>query len=380
MNELQPHQNPRQIQSYVLGIILILLFVVVCRLFAPFFTVLLWSILLYIMLSPLHRRLIRNLNFNSMKGKILRNIWAGVFAVGTIIIILLPLLFIVFLFIRQVLELGYFIRDILYNKPDYLHDIFLKISRITGDVFGELIDVSPDKIIQELGGIIGKGLNFAGSISTGIALNIVNFIVSILLMLFTLFFLFVDGPYLSRLALRAIPIKSEYRGTLSAKFLDITRNLFFGYIIVALLQSVVAYIIFVIFGIEGPLVLAVITFFLTFIPVIGAGIMYIPLGFLQIAEGDTTSGIIFLVLCVVFISGIDSVLRPFFMRDRLNLHPLIIFFAILGGLAVFGFNGFILGPVLVILFLTVLDIFLIEHRITSNEQPEAVDKNNNSKT
>jgi predicted PurR-regulated permease PerM len=184
-------------------------------------------------------------------------------------------------------------------------------------------------------------------------------------MVFSLFFFYADGPYLSRLVLRAIPIRAEYISTLTRKFMDITRNLFFGYIIVALLQAVVAFVIFTIFKVNGSLVLAVVTFLFVFIPVLGATVVYIPIAVLKIASGNIAGGLVFFIVSAVFISGIDNILRPFFLRDRIQLHPLIIFFAILGGLAVFGFNGFILGPVLVILFLTVLDLFLTEHKISS---------------
>jgi predicted PurR-regulated permease PerM len=95
----------------------------------------------------------------------------------------------------------------------------------------------------------------------------------------------------------------------------------------------------------------------------GATVIWIPLGIFKIAGGDIAGGIVFMVVSAVFISGIDNVLRPFFLKDRIRLHPLIILFAIFGGLASFGFNGFILGPVLVIFFLTVLDMFLTEHKI-----------------
>ena len=188
-----------------------------------------------------------------------------------------------------------------------------------------------------------------------------------LLMAFSMFFFFVDGPYLARLALRAVPIKNEYISTLTTKFLDTTRNLFLGYIIVAALQSVVAYIIFTIFGVKGSLVFAVITFFLVFVPMFGAAVIWVPIGIFKIAGGEIAGGIAFMLISAVFISGIDNVLRPFFLKDRIRLHPLIILFAIFGGLASFGFNGFVLGPVLVIFFLTVLDMFLAEHKIGGAE-------------
>jgi len=373
--QMQPNQNSRQIQSYVFGAILILLFIAVCSLFSSFFTVLLWSVLLYIMLSPLHRRIVRNLDLTTLKGKILRKIWAGVFAVGTMIIILLPFLFIVFLFLGQAIELRNQITEFMDTNPNY-NDILNNISGFIRNISGGHIEISNENIKQQIMSFIGPGLQYSVTLSRNIAMYIGNFLVSIMLMVFTLFFLYIDGQYLSRLLLNAIPIKQEYISTLSAKFLDITRNLFLGYIIVAFLQAILAYIIFIIFGINGALVLAVLTFFLVFIPIIGAGILYVPLGIYLIAEGNTTGGILFLIVCTIFLFGLDSILRPMFLKDRINLHPLIIFFAILGGLVVFGFNGFILGPVLVLLFLTVLDLFLIEHKINDSEQQNTEDTNN----
>jgi predicted PurR-regulated permease PerM len=83
-------------------------------------------------------------------------------------------------------------------------------------------------------------------------------------------------------------------------------------------------------------------------------------------SGDVLGGAIFLSVSAVFISTLDNFLRPLFLHNRIQLHPLIIFFAILGGLRTFGFNGLILGPMLVILFLTVLDLFLTEHRMETD--------------
>jgi predicted PurR-regulated permease PerM len=96
---------------------------------------------------------------------------------------------------------------------------------------------------------------------------------------------------------------------------------------------------------------------------IGGSLIWVPLGIARIVNGDLAGGIIFLIVSGVVISLLDNILRPMFLQNRIQLHPLIIFFAILGGLRTFGFNGLILGPMAVILFLTVLDLFLTEHEI-----------------
>jgi predicted PurR-regulated permease PerM len=78
-----------------------------------------------------------------------------------------------------------------------------------------------------------------------------------------------------------------------------------------------------------------------------------------------------MVLCAIFISFLDNFLRPMFLKDRIKIHPLLIFFSILGGLKAFGFNGIILGPMIVILFFTIVDIALENESATPEATREA---------
>ena len=370
MSELKtkPAPPPRSLQSYILGGILILLLLAVFRLFAPFFTALLWSTLLYIMFNPPHRLLVKKIKPDTLKGKIMLNFWAAVFSIGTMVLIIFPISVVARIFLRQILELGHYVQNFLNGRPEYISELYEKIARFISGFSSEQLLVTANEIEAQVKTLLANEMQRMVYLSRNIIQNIGSFTGTMLLMLFSMFFFYIDGPYLSQIVLRAVPIKREYLSTLIKKFKDITRNLFFGYIIVALLQSLVAYIIFTIFNIQGSLVLSVLTFMLVFIPMFGGTIIYIPLSVIKILNGNIAEGIIFFAVCVVFISGIDNILRPFFLKDRIKLHPLIIFFAILGGLFAFGFNGFILGPVFVILFLTVLDLFLTEHKIGDQDQ------------
>jgi predicted PurR-regulated permease PerM len=366
MSDSQPagkFSPPKRVQSYTFGIILVILLLMVCRLFAPFFTALLWSTLLYILISPLHHFAIRKLDFSTTKGMILKNVWAAVFALGTIVIILIPLVFVASLFFRQIMDLLRFSRDIFSRRPEIIDELLDKISVFIKDISADQIYISGDEIRHRLLGLMSSGLQNAVSFSTTLTRNISRFFLGIVLMVFCLFFFFSDGPYLSRLVFRAIPIRREYIGVLKNKFMDITRNLFFGYIMVALIQALMAYIIFSIFRVQGSLVFAALTFICVFIPMLGGGLVWLPLGILRIISGDIAGGIIFLIVAGTFISLLDNVLRPMFLKDRIQLHPLVIFFAILGGVTTFGFNGIVLGPIVVIFFLTILNMFLTEHEI-----------------
>jgi predicted PurR-regulated permease PerM len=353
-------RSPAKVHIYVLGGILVLLFIAMGRLFAPFFTVFLWSVLFYVILSPLHRRVVKKLDFNTFRGKLLRSIWAAVFALGTAVLILMPLFFLAVRFVRQIIDLARKTADTFNSGPAALQDLLRTLSDWIHDVTLGQVELSAEQISAQISSLVSSALQYLVQTCSSIVFNVSFFFLSLALMIFCLYFFYLDGPYLARLLLHSIPIRKEHLSALSGKFLDITRNLFFGYIIVALIQAAMAFGIFLIFKIDGALVFAGLTFFCVFVPIFGGSLVWIPIGAAMFLNGRTGEAVLFLLVSMIFISGIDNFLRPWFLKTRIQLHPLIIFFAILGGLSVFGFNGLVLGPLLVILFLTVLDLFLAE--------------------
>lgn len=124
------------------------------------------------------------------------------------------------------------------------------------------------------------------------------------------------------------------------------------------------------------LFLSVLLMFASFIPLMGAALVWLPVGVAICASGAFVKGIIILVLSAVCISFLDNFLRPLFLKDRNQVHPLVIFFSILGGISFFGMNGLILGPLIVILFFTVLDLLVSSKKAANAEakSPEKAEK------
>jgi predicted PurR-regulated permease PerM len=360
-DSIQP--PPKTIQNIVFGVILIVLFLLVCRLFASFFTVLLWSVLFYVLAVPVYQRITKKMNFSTFWGKIFKNILAALFSLGTIILILIPLAFVVSQFLRQIMELIRMARDFFIAKPEAVNETLEYISELIGDLTSGMIIIRPDEIQRRIVQLLSASLQNLLHISSTIARDVGSFLLGMVFMLFCLFFFYMDGAYLSRIALHIIPIRKEYITALVAKFKEITRNLFLGYIMVGLVQAVLAYIVFTFFQVRGSLVFASLVLVCSFIPMFGAGLVWFPLGIVRVLGGNILGGIIFLLVSGIVISTLDNFYRPLFLQHRIQLHPLFIFVSILGGVTSFGFNGLILGPMLVILFLTVLDLFLAEHNI-----------------
>ena len=359
----EPTRKTKNIQNLVFGVILIFLFVLVGRLFAPFFSVLLWSILFYVLFKPLHDKCTARFNRATFRGKLAINIISAAFSVGVIFLILVPLSFVAFQLFRQIIESIRQLRDYLSSHSFNEMTILENISRLIRELSSEQIVISADDIRARMLGFLSTGLQSLLRASGNAARNVGSFVVSLVFMVFSLYFLFVDGSYLSRLALRVIPIKKEYLKTLVTKFKEITRQLVLGYIIIALAEAVAAFVIFTVFRVTGAMVFATLVFCFSFFPLVGPTVVYIPLGLMRILNGNPGNGILLILVSAAFISTIDNFLRPFILKDRIQLHPLIIFFAILGGISAFGLNGMILGPMAVIIFLTVFDLFLTEHKM-----------------
>ncbi len=353
----------KDIQKAVFGIILVLLFIIVCKIFSPFFSVLLWSTLLFVLLSPLHQRISVKITSQKLRGKIARTCLAALFAVSTVILIVLPLFFIVYQFFIQMRELALSASVMFDENPELFSDINTNLSNFLFQVTGGNILISPEQISQQAKSFISRGFQWSVQAGSDIIKNVGGFVINLLFMIFCLFFFYLDAMQLRTLVTNAIFIRRDYMQALIGKFKDTTRSLFLGYLLVALIQGVIAFIIFVVFRVDSSLVFAILTVICAFIPMVGAVVVWLPLGLFMFINGEYIKAVIFMILCGGIISTVDNILRPIFLKDSIKLHPLVIFFSILGGIISFGFNGLILGPMLVIFFLTVLDLFLNEHKI-----------------
>ncbi|MDD7011898.1 MAG: AI-2E family transporter [Candidatus Treponema excrementipullorum] len=335
-----------------------LLFFLLMAMLQPFFTVILWAALLYVLFKPLHGKIFKKMDKTKRFFELKRNLLAAVFSVGIFLLIIGPLVGIGFMLVQQLLSFLTGIENFLLENPDFFtsSEIGIFINGLIEDF--SFINLNEINLKAEI-------LNFVQNYSSGIfsmGKSILSgtgaFILSLLFTIFALYFCFLDGPYLASLIGKIIPIDPDYMKTLGTKFSEITRNLFSGYILVALYQGLAAFIIMSIFRVQGSLLFSVVLMIASFIPLLGAAIVWVPIGIVLCLTKSVFIGIFFLILCGFCVSFLDNFLRPIFLKDRINVHPLVIFFSILGGLQVFGMNGLLLGPMIVILFFTVLDMLV----------------------
>ena len=248
------------------------------------------------------------------------------------------------------------------DKDAPLNELVMQISMGT-------IDLSVFDVKKEVMNFFLQYTNTIVRYATSIAKNIGNFVISLLFMCFSLYFLFIDGQYLGSVLVTAIPIQVSEGQKLAAKIKDTISNLFMGYFLVSICQFVAAFIVYTLFQVEGALLLSFLTFFSSFLPFFGCALVWAPIGIEMLLTASVFKGILFLCVAGIFISSVDNFLRPMFLQNRVQIHPLLIFFSILGGIQFFKLNGIVLGPLFVILLFTLIDIARTSDSTDVEESP-----------
>jgi predicted PurR-regulated permease PerM len=176
-------------------------------------------------------------------------------------------------------------------------------------------------------------------------------------MLYTMFFFFLDGPRIVQAAMSHLPITDSDKHHMLDQFVSVTRATLKGTVLIGLAQGVLGGLAFWVVGIEGAIFWGTVMTVLSIIPGIGGALVWAPAAIILIAVGEVGRGILLALFCALVVGSVDNLLRPILVGRDTKMHELMIFFSTLGGLLVFGAMGFVLGPVLAALFLTVWDIF-----------------------
>lgn len=192
--------------------------------------------------------------------------------------------------------------------------------------------------------------------------GITHFVFWIFVMFFTLFYFLIDGKRALRYLMQLSPLRDEHDRLLIKKFISISRATLKGTIVVGVIQGLLGGITFWIAGIPSPAIWGIVMVLFSIIPMVGTGIVWLPAGIIMLLLGDIWQGVFILAVGVGIISVIDNILRPKLVGKDTQMHPLMVFFATLGGLAFFGLPGFIIGPIIVSLFLALGEIYNIEFR------------------
>jgi predicted PurR-regulated permease PerM len=225
--------------------------------------------------------------------------------------------------------------------------------------------------------ILNKGAELVGSIGTFLAgalsaatRGTVLFFFNFFILLYTMFFFLKDGPRLLRSALSYLPLAEADKQRMLDKFMSVTRATLKGTVLIGTMQGVLSGLAFWVVGIDGAIFWTTLMVVLSIIPGIGGALVWVPAVILLIAQGALWRGIGLAIFCALIVGSIDNVVRPWLVGRDTRMHDLLILFSTLGGLLAFGASGFIVGPIIAALFVTVWEIFGVAFRDALPEQPD----------
>ena len=321
------------------GVLLLsaVLLYLVWRIVAPLWQPLMWAVLLGALLAPSTARLARRLGNRPRLA-------AGLMMVGVVLLLLLPILAIGAAVTAQAAQLLGRIdtQAIRSTSLDLSHVPFLQkplawLEATVGISWGQIegwIVAGTKHLLQVMAS--SGGAVMLGAIGT---------IVSFVLMLFVLFFVLRDGPSFAARAVRMLPIEAHLRGRLWRHLIDVTRAVFMGIGLTALVQGFLLGTGFAIAGLPSPLVFGVLGALFALVPVVGTAIIWVPGVLWLVAQGQPGYALFMTGWGIIVVGSVDNFLRPILISGRVEVPTLAVFIGVMGGLAAFGFVGLFLGPI-----------------------------------
>lgn len=319
----------------------------------PFFGAIFWGAAFAILFSPLFRKLLVR-----FEGK--RNLAAGITLLLCVLVVILPLIVVVSSLVSEgtrlletlratPLDFGAFYQKIVHLLPDWL------VAVLARQGWTETTNLQ-----AKISAMLAQGSQLMVARVFNIGQNTFDFLVSFTVMLYLLFFLLRDGASVADSIRRALPISNDHQRLLIGKFTTVLRATIKGNILVAAAQGTLGGIIFAMLGVPGPLLWGAVMAFLSLLPAVGAALVWGPVAIYLLVTGDFWKGVILIAFGTLIIGMIDNVLRPILVGKDTQMPDYLVLISTLGGMALFGLTGFVIGPVVAALFIAAWDLFRIE--------------------
>ncbi len=342
-----------------------LLFYLLYQILVPFLEPILWAILMAMVLYPAYKKLL-----GLMKKRETLSAIAMTFLV--VLVIILPFSLLLLALTNELITAYHLVEEkvksgdlqVSWQKMTQnptVQWILLKLGQNT-----ELTSLDPfDFLIKNLQQIT----NFLFSQSTKVLKGLSGFVIGFFFTLLSLYYLFKDGDHFLERLKGTIPIPAKQRDLLIERFGDMVRATIYGGLLIALVQGLIGGIAFWVLGLHSPVLWGTAMAFFSFIPVGGTAFVWVPASIFLFIRGAVARGIILLIIGVFGISMVDNFLRPHFISSRTNIHPLLLFFAVLGGIQAFGLVGIIMGPLVATLCLTLIEIYTEDTSEEASAEP-----------
>ena len=324
------------------------------QILSPFLSSIIWAILLAMIFYPLFQKLQRLLKKKEFLSALIMTLLV-------LIVIVLPFSLLMVSLASEVVD-GYHRMEEMI-KTGQLQAYLERMKEIPILTWilarlGQYIDLSQMDPLPLLLKNLQKISTFIFNQTATLLRGFSTFIAGFFFTLLSLYYLFKDGSRFFNGLKEIIPLSSKEKDLLIQRFKDMIYATIYGGILIAIIQGLLGGLSFWVLGLPSPIMWGTAMALLSFIPIGGTALIWAPAGILLLIGGAVLKGLLLLGLGVFVISMVDNFLRPFFISARTNIHPLLLFFAVLGGIQTFGLIGVVAGPLVATLFLTLIEIYI----------------------
>ncbi len=304
----------------------------------PYLNYIIFSAILVFVSFPLYKKLKSRIRSSHLSAIIL--------IISMLVLIITPSIFLTFQLFQQA-------RDIFFPLQTYSEEIIPEeIYSLTGiDIRENIKSISANIVSYALTNIFTLTKTFA-KISVGI-----------FILLFSMFYLYIDGEKIAERVKKLIPLNKKYQDYLVNHTYQVTQGLLIGIFLTAMIQGLLGGIGFFLFGIPNVIFWGFVMALLSMIPFLGPHFVYVPAALFLMYKGNIGAGIGLLIFGIIIVSNLDNIIRPRIVRFRVKIHPLIVILGMIGGISLMGIVGMILGPLVIALFIELVEEYnLIKRR------------------
>jgi len=340
----------RSVQTALALLLIIVLSAVILYAVLPYINYFLGSFILYAIFKPLYHSLLKRTRFN-------RQIVAVLVIVISIFLILIPFYLLLSLIISE-------IQQLLLDREAIIASI--QSGNRFVDLFFSRIDLSNDvyqaKAEEKIVDLASEAVNYLSILILGSIQNISRQVIGFLIMYFLFYYLLTgeDSDFLQKIFV-AVPFSKKNTITLLEEFRNIVRTTLIASGAIALIEGGILAISFFIFGIQGAFLWGSVAAILSFLPVVGTPMIWVPAIIVQLLQKDYIAAIGILVTGIFITAADNSFFRPIIQKKVGKLHPFQSLLGIVIGVSLFGLVGIIIGPLLLAYFYLTVKMFSEEY-------------------
>jgi predicted PurR-regulated permease PerM len=329
---------------------------------APYFGAVCWAVFIALVFWPLQQRIVRN-----TRGR--RSVAALATLLIVVLIVILPLSLVAATVAEEASTVMARLRSGELQPAHYFQQIVEVLPAWVQAILQRLGVTELGVLQQKVLAAVGQSGQSLTARAFSIGQVTLDFVVGFFVMIYVLFFLLRDGDKLAAGVARSIPLRQQHTERLLAQFATVVRATVKGNVAVALVQGALGGAAFLVLGVAAPMLWGAVMALLSLLPAVGAAIVWGPVALYLLVTGSVFKALGLVLWGVLVIGLVDNVLRPILVGKDTRMPDYLILIATLGGLAVFGLNGFVIGPVIAAIFLVSWEMLA-----AAREQPVAPER------